>query len=123
MSDTFRGRIAEPGPEMAVDSYSYNSQMKKSSVSDTKNNLSAILQQVQEGETFLIVDRGRPVARLEPIESERRDGDERRDDLERRGLLQKGRKVRKDFVETKPPQLPARTSALELLLEERREGR
>lgn len=98
--------------------------MKKASVTETKNNLSAILQQVKEGETYLILDRGRPVARLEPVGSENRGADERRADLERRGLLRRGRgKVRKDLVETAPHQLPENVSALARLLEERREGR
>ncbi len=98
--------------------------MKKASVTEAKNNLSAILQQVREGETYLILDRGKPVARLEPLAAETRDGDERRADLERRGLMHRGRgKVRKDLVETAPPPLPKNVSALEHLLEERREGR
>src|SRR5688500_6315160 len=45
----------------------YNSHMKKASLTDTKNNLSALIDEVREGETVLILDRGRPVARLEPV--------------------------------------------------------
>lgn len=98
--------------------------MKKASVTETKNNLSAILQQVKEGETYLILDRGKPIARLEPMAAESRTGDSRRADLERRGLLRRGRgRVRKDLVEGPPPQLPKNVSALDYLLEERREGR
>lgn len=98
--------------------------MKKASVTETKNNLSAILQQVREGETYLILDRGRVVARLEPVGAEKRGDDERRADLERRGMLRRGRgRVRKDLLESPPPQLPKNVSALAILLEERREGR
>ncbi len=98
--------------------------MKKASVTDTKNNLSAILQQVRQGETYLILDRGRPVARLEPMHAEDRGTDEQRVDLERRGLLRRGRgKVRKDLLETAPPQLPRNVSAVDRLIEERRKGR
>jgi antitoxin (DNA-binding transcriptional repressor) of toxin-antitoxin stability system len=98
--------------------------VKKASVTETKNNLSAILQQVKEGETYLILDRGKLIARLEPVSAESRGADERRADLERRGLIRRGRgKVRKDLVETPPPQLPDGISALAHLLQERREGR
>jgi len=98
--------------------------MKKASVTEAKNNLSAILQQVREGETYLILDRGKPVARLEPMAAEGRGGDERRADLERRGLLHRGRgRVRKELVDAAPPQLPKDVSALDHLLEERKEGR
>ncbi len=98
--------------------------MKKASVTETKNNLSAILQQVREGETYVILDRGKPVARLEPLTREGRGSEERCADLERRGLLRRGRgKVRKELLESAPPQLPAKVSALALLLEERGEGR
>ena len=41
--------------------------MKKASVSELKNSLSAYLRQVRAGESVLVTDRGRPVARLEPI--------------------------------------------------------
>lgn len=105
-------------------SESYTSPMKKASVTETKNNLSAILQQVREGETYLILDRGRAVARLEPVGAESRGEDERRADLERRGLLHRGRgRVRKDLVDSPPPQLPKNVSALAIVLEERSEGR
>ena len=44
--------------------------MKRATLTDTKNNLSALVDQVQHGETILILDRGRPVARLEPAGEE-----------------------------------------------------
>ncbi len=47
--------------------------MKRATLTDTKNNLSALVDQVQHGETILILDRGRPVARLESV---RGDGDD-----------------------------------------------
>jgi len=98
--------------------------MKKSSVSDTKNNLSAILRQVGEGESFLIVDRGKPVARLDPVTAEDKGADQRRADLEKRGILRRGRgRVRKEIVDTTPPRPPKKVSALALLLEERETGR
>lgn len=40
--------------------------MKIANISYTKNHLSALLERVREGETVLIVDRKKPIARLEP---------------------------------------------------------
>ena len=98
--------------------------MKKASVSETKNHLSAILRQVREGETYLIIDHGKPVARLEPLTKGSEDDDIRRIDLERRGILRRGRgKVREEILETPPPRLPKRVSGVALLLEERENGR
>jgi prevent-host-death family protein len=98
--------------------------MKRASVSETKNNLSAILRQVREGESYLIVDRGNPIARLDPVTAEEKGADQRRADLERRGILRRGLgKIRKEIVETAPPRLPKSASALALLLEERETGR
>ena len=77
--------------------------VKKASVSETKNQLSAILRQVREGETFLIVDHGKPVARIEPIAKQSEDADLRRADLERRGILRRGRgPVREEIVAVLP---------------------
>jgi prevent-host-death family protein len=41
--------------------------MKKSSMTETKNNLSALIDGLSGGSPVLIVVRGRPVARLEPV--------------------------------------------------------
>ena len=38
--------------------------MKKASLTETKNSLSALVDQVRHGETVLIFDRGRAVAKL-----------------------------------------------------------
>lgn len=98
--------------------------MKTASVSETKNNLSAILRQVREGESYLIVDRGKPVARLDPVTAEEKGADQRRADLEQRGILRRGRgRVRKEIIDTPPPTLPKKVSALALLLAERESGR
>src|SRR5258705_10303256 len=43
--------------------------MKKASITEAKNNLSALIDRVKGGSPVLIVDRGRPVARLEPVTS------------------------------------------------------
>jgi prevent-host-death family protein len=98
--------------------------MKRASVTEAKNNLSAILKEVRNGEAFLILDRGKPVARIEPLSVEARGGDARLADLEKRGLLRRGvGKVRSQLITKPPPALPRKLSALSLLLEEREEGR
>lgn len=98
--------------------------MKTASVSETKNNLSAILRHVREGESYLIVDRGKPIARLDPVTAEEKGDDQRRADLERRGILHRGRgKVRKEIFETPPPTLPKNVSVLAALLDERENER
>jgi prevent-host-death family protein len=45
----------------------YISQMEKVSVSKLKDQLSAYLKKVQDGQTLLVTDRNKPVARLEPL--------------------------------------------------------
>lgn len=44
--------------------------MGTATISHTKNHLSAMLLRVQKGETIVILDRERPVARLVPIDAE-----------------------------------------------------
>jgi prevent-host-death family protein len=41
--------------------------MKKASITGAKNRLSALIDGLKRGAPVLIVDRGRPVARLEPV--------------------------------------------------------
>lgn len=41
--------------------------MRSTSITVAKNQLSALLDEVRAGETILITDRGRPVARLSPV--------------------------------------------------------
>ena len=43
--------------------------MKKASITEAKNKLSALIDSLRGGAPVLIVDRGRPVARLEPVMS------------------------------------------------------
>jgi prevent-host-death family protein len=41
--------------------------MRRASITEAKNNLSALIDRVRRGETVLICDRNRPVARLQPV--------------------------------------------------------
>ena len=63
--------------------------MKRATLTETKNNLSALVDQVQHGETILILDRGRPVARLESVQGGEDDPEGRLARLERQGLLRR----------------------------------
>ena len=99
--------------------------MRRSTITETKNQLSALLDRVRHGEMVLIVDRGRPVARLEPVlGGGADDADGRLARLERRGVIRRG--------QTPPPKAAILrrfagrrrvSGVLEALLEERRRGR
>ena len=43
-----------------------NGQMQRATITEAKDGLSKLLDRVKAGETILIMDRGVPVARLEP---------------------------------------------------------
>jgi prevent-host-death family protein len=99
--------------------------MKKASITEAKNNLSALIDGLKGGSAVLIVDRGRPVARLEPVTAGRHgDEDARLLRLVRDGIVRPRRNAppRSLFCEP-PPQAEPGASVVNALLEERREGR
>jgi prevent-host-death family protein len=97
--------------------------MKRASISEAKNTLSALLDRVRQGRAVVIEDRGVPVARLEPIV----DGvnpEGRLARLRRQSAVRMPVAPLPDvFWKTRPPRLSARRAASEVLIEERREGR
>ncbi len=100
--------------------------MKTASVSEAKNGLSALLDQVKAGESVLITDRGIPVARIEPV-SEADDPEGWLLRLERKGLIRRGNGMPPDELlrrmrEIGRPRLPDGMSVVEALLEERESG-
>jgi len=98
--------------------------VKKASLTETKNNFSAVVDQVRRGETVLLLDRGKPVARLEPILGIDGDHLERVVRLERQGVLRRPRAaVPRDVVARPGPTPRDGASALQALLEERRGSR
>jgi prevent-host-death family protein len=98
--------------------------MKKASITDAKNNLSALIDRVKGGSPVLIVDRGRPVARLEPVSGLQSDEDSRLARLVRDGVVRPAQGVSpKALFVTKPPRAKQGASAVRALLDERREGR
>jgi antitoxin (DNA-binding transcriptional repressor) of toxin-antitoxin stability system len=99
--------------------------MKIASISQTKNQLSALLDLVKQGETVLIMDRDRPVARLEPVVStEFADDEGRLARLERAGIIRRAKAPPPlDILREPPPKPKEGGSVLQALLEEREEGR
>jgi prevent-host-death family protein len=93
-------------------------------VTEAKNQLSALLDRVQAGETVLIVDRGIPVARLEGAVAAPDEYDGRLKRLERRGLVRRAAAMPPDSIPVDELPRPRRgASAVAALLEERRTGR
>jgi prevent-host-death family protein len=98
--------------------------MKKASITEAKNNLSALIDSVKSGSPVLIVDRGRPVARLEPVTGIRSDGDDRLARLVREGIVRPARgAMPKKVLATRPPRAKKGMSGVRALLDERRDGR
>lgn len=98
--------------------------MKTATLTDTKNNLSALIDQVRHGETILILDRGRPVARLISVLAEESTAPEGRvERLERQGILHRAQNVKSPQLFSRPRPRLREGSILETLLEERRAGR
>ena len=77
------------------------------------------------GSAVLIVDRGRPVARLEPVTGDLEGGQEGKlSRLFRDGLVRPRRTPPpRALFASQPPQARAGASAVDALIEERREGR
>lgn len=98
--------------------------MKKASITEAKNNLSALIDGVKGGSPVLIVDRGQPVARLEPVKGVAAGNDHRLARLVREGLVTPASGVvSKELFATRPPSAKKGHSGIRVLLDERREGR
>jgi prevent-host-death family protein len=99
--------------------------MKRASITEAKNRLSALIEQVRHGETVVIEDRGVPVARLESVLSRSEGAHEGRlARLERQGLVRRPTAPPPKRVLATPPPRPRRGARLsDALLAERSEGR
>jgi prevent-host-death family protein len=96
--------------------------MKTASISQTKNQLSALIDQVRQGETIVITDHDRPVAKLVPAPAE--NGDEAAGalaNLERKGIIRRGNGERRRLAA--PLKLRDKASAVATLLDDREQGR
>jgi prevent-host-death family protein len=99
--------------------------MKTATLTETKNHLSALIDQVRHGETILILDRGRAVARLASVLAEESSAPAGRvERLERQGILRRARAPKDaNLFSRQRPTAREGASILEALLEERRNGR
>jgi prevent-host-death family protein len=98
--------------------------MKRASITEAKNNLSALIDGLKGSGPVLIVDRGRPVARLEPLGEAPGQASERLANLVRAGLVRPGKGPIPLRLIREPPAKPKDgASAVAALLAERREGR
>lgn len=98
--------------------------MRVVGIADAKNKLSALIDYVRGGETVLIMDNGRPVARLESAVSVDEAGESRLSRLERAGIVRVATKsLAEDVVRANPPRARKGADILRALLEERREAR
>jgi prevent-host-death family protein len=98
--------------------------MKTASITEAKNSLSALIDSVKAGGSVLITDRGRPVARLEPVVAGADADEARLARLIRAGVVRPGRTpLPPDFFTRELPKPKGGASVVEALLEERREGR
>ena len=99
--------------------------MKTATITEAKNQLSALIDRVRHGETIVITDRGRPVARL--VSALTGDGDDvegRVARLERRGGLRRAvAPPPRTLIAKKLPRAEGPSGVVEELLAERREGR
>jgi prevent-host-death family protein len=97
--------------------------MRTATITQAKNGLSALIDRVRAGESIVILDRGTPVARLEPIVG-RGDTEGRLQRLERAGLVRVGVTTPPIDALLKPgPPLAPGSSAVEALIDERRSDR
>lgn len=98
--------------------------MKTTSISNAKNQLSALIDLVRKGETVIITDRDQPVAQLAPLSTEQRDDGSRLAELERSGLVRRGRGAgSRNFLKKLPPMPVTHADVLGALLADRDEGR
>jgi len=97
--------------------------MKKANITETRNNLSRLLEEVKSGTTILILDRNKPVARLEPVADDVDTNSDRLPRLVRQGLVSAAESSLdlREFLAWKRPRLPAGTDAVRILAEERDE--
>lgn len=97
--------------------------MRTTTITEAKNRLSALIDVVKGGETVVITDRGRAVARIEPVVGVP-DPTGRLDRLQRAGVVRIGTGAPPiELLETTPPALRRGASAVGALIDERRTGR
>lgn len=96
--------------------------MRRATISQAKNHLSELLARVKRGESVLILERDRPIARIVPVAESERDDDDRIADLERSGVV---RRAPRGALRKLPPPIawPDGASVLRALLQDRADAR
>jgi prevent-host-death family protein len=99
--------------------------MKRASITDAKNGLSALIERVRHGESVIIEDRGVPVARLESVAAPgQRDVEGRAARLHRQGVLRPAlSSAPRRLLTTAPPTPKAGATLSRAVIDERRDGR
>ncbi|HET9299757.1 MAG TPA: type II toxin-antitoxin system prevent-host-death family antitoxin [Candidatus Polarisedimenticolaceae bacterium] len=99
--------------------------MKSATITEAKTQLSSLLARVRRGETVVILDRGRPIARIESIVgTESDDPDGRLTRLERIAAIRRGKSgPALDDLARRPPKTRRGATASRTLVKERRHGR
>jgi len=96
--------------------------MNTATITEAKNKLSSLIDRVKGGESILILDRGVPVARLEPV-SAYADPTGRLSRLERAGVIRIGAaQPPLELLRTPAPSLASGGSSVQTVLRERRAG-
>ena len=98
--------------------------MKRASITEAKNQLSALIDRVRRGETVLIEDRGVPVAQLQPVSAGAEADQARVARLVRAGVLRPAQQAPAPEALAGPlPKLKRGSSGIAALLADREEGR
>ncbi|MXW72185.1 MAG: type II toxin-antitoxin system prevent-host-death family antitoxin [Acidobacteria bacterium] len=99
--------------------------MQSASISEARNTFSGLLQKVRLGETVLITDRGKPVARIEPCGSADSDDRQVAALLARRGVAAPPRASLdlRSFLKAPRPRLRPGVQASDAVSADRDEGR
>ena len=92
--------------------------MTRVKIAELKNNLSRYLAKVRAGDTVLVLDRDRAIAKLVPLEP---GDDDRVAELERLGLVRRGKGDFRQWLRKHRP-VKVRGGLLKTLLDERRSG-
>ncbi len=97
--------------------------MNTATITQAKNGLSALIDRVRGGESILILDRGVPVARLEPVTT-LADPVGRLSRLTRSGIVRPGTgRPPIELMRTRGPALAVGASAVAAIIDERATGR
>lgn len=95
--------------------------MKRLSLSKAKANLGRYVKEVKRGETVVLLERQRPVAKLVRLEGDELEGGHL-DELEAAGVVKRAsRPLARDFIKKHPP-VRATASVLAALRDDRRGG-